>query len=49
VLYLAEKRKTKKQSQKNYKEGGPCPRLNLESHSPSDYPAQPRQPLRSDI
>jgi hypothetical protein len=26
VLYLAEKRKTKKQSQKNYKEGGKAQR-----------------------
>jgi hypothetical protein len=41
VLYLAEKRKTKKQSQKNYKEGGPCPRLKLESHSANSVSSSP--------
>jgi hypothetical protein len=39
VLYLAEKRKTKKQSQKNYKEGGKA------EHAP----AQAAKPLNSVI
>jgi hypothetical protein len=34
---LLTKRKTKKQTRKNYKEGGPCPRLKLGRHSSWNY------------